>query len=101
MQTRSKKNKTKGYISKKKFSPSLNIKKINESSVQKKNNKIKRKNKSISAKISSKSENHAKRKSSSLSNRRSRSRDKSIENQKIFEKKNGKLKNIILNNSNI
>ena len=101
MQTRSKKNKTKGYISKKKFSPSLNIKKINESSVQKKNNKIKRKNKSISAKISSKSENHAKRKSSSLSNRRSRSRDKSIEDKKIFEKKNGKLKNIILNNSNI
>jgi Cdc6-like AAA superfamily ATPase len=101
MQTRSKKNKTKGYISKKKFSPSLNIKKINESSVQKKNNKIKRKNKSISAKISSKSENHAKRKSSSLNNRRSRSRDKSIEDKKIFEKKNGKLKNIILNNSNI
>ena len=101
MQTRSQKNKTKANISKKIFSPSLNIKKINDSSFPNKNNKLKRKNKSISAKIFQKQESHAKRKSSSLSNKLNRSRDNSIENQKIFKKKNGKLKNIILNNSSI
>ncbi len=101
MQTSSKKNKTKANISKKKFSPTLNIKKINDSFFSKKNNKLKRKNKSISAKIFQKQESHAKRKSSSLSNKLNRSRDNSIENQKIFKKKNGKLKNIILNNSSI
>ncbi len=101
MQTSSKKNKTKANISKKKFSPTLNIKKINDSFFSKKNNKLKRKNKSISAKISQKQDRHTKRKSSSLSNKLNRSRDNSIESQKIFKKKIGKLKNIILKNSNI
>ena len=99
MQTRSQKYKTKVNISKIKFSVPVNLKVLNGSKNDKKNNNLERKNKSISAKFSSsRIEENDKRKSSSLSNKKSRSREKSIECQKNFLKKNGKLKNIILNN---
>ena len=101
MQTRSQKYKTKVNIDKVKFSLSNNSKKINDTKNDKKNNTLKRKNKSISTKFVLRLENNIKRKSSSLSNKRSRSRDKSIESEKKFLKKKGKLKNIILNNNSL
>ena len=100
MQTRGQTNKTKVNIPKKKFSPSSNSKVLNDAKNDKKNNNLKSKNKSISTKFT-KLENISKRKSSSLSNRKSRSRDKSIESEKKLRIKNGKLKNIILNNNSL
>ena len=103
MQTRAQKNKTKADVPKKKFnpSPSFNLKAFNNTKNDKKIYNLKRKNKSISTKFTTKIENNAKRKSSSLSDRKSRSRDKSIESEKKFRKNNGKLKNIILNNNSL
>ena len=98
MQTRSKKTKPQVNISKKIFSPNVNFKKLKDSIENKKNNKLKRNNKSNSSKISH-TKNFIRRKSSSLSNKRNRSRDKSVEKEKNFRKKNGNLKNIILNKS--
>ena len=98
MQTRSKKTKPQVNISKKIFSPNVNFKKLKDSIENKKNNKLKRNNKSNSSKISH-TKNFIRRKSSSLSNKRNRSRDKSVEKEKKFRKKNGNLKNIILNKS--
>ncbi len=98
MQTRSQKTKPQVNISKKIFSPNVNFKKLKDSIENKKNNKLKRNNKSNSSKISH-TKNFIRRKSSSLSNKRNRSRDKSVEKEKNFRKKNGNLKNIILNKS--
>ena len=98
MQTRSKKAKPQVNISKKIFSPNVNFKKLKDSIENKKNNKLKRNNKSNSSKISH-TKNFIRRKSSSLSNKRNRSRDKSVEKEKNYRKKNGNLKNIILNKS--
>lgn len=100
MQTRAQKNKTKVNISKKKFSPTVNFKVIKNITNDKINNNLKRKNKTNSSKFIS-IEHNIKRKSSSLSNKKSRSRDKSFENEKNFRLKNGKLKNIILNKNSL
>ena len=101
MQTRAQKNKNKVDILKIKYSPPLILNdRKNDKKLNTKLNNFKRKNNSISAKFSTKLEN-VKRKSSSKSNRKSRSRDKSIESEKKFPKKNGKLKNIILNNNSL
>ena len=101
MQTRAQKNKNKVDILKIKYSPPLILNdRKNDKKLNTKLNNFKRKNNSISAKFSTKLEK-VKRKSSSKSNRKSRSRDKSIESEKKFPKNNGKLKNIILNNNSL
>ena len=97
MQTRSQTNKPHAKIGKKIFS-SLNNFKKSKDSIGKIiiNNKIKRINKTNSRKKSNK-KHFSKNSFSSLNNKRNRSRDKSIEKENIFTKKNGNLKNIILN----
>ena len=91
--------KPKASISKKKLPIYKNLKKINGSLDNKKRNIYKIKN-SLSSKLLSNKTNNIKRKSSSLTRKRTRSRDMSIDSKKKFSKKKGKLKNIILNNSN-